>query len=131
MYPFRPGMEQDRLQLIWEVYNWIGSQASGSSIHDMQLHYNEWNKNLGNKNREHSISWDLCQIFGAIAGGYVIELSPHYKGVQRIRKNKELWTRVNKFVKLKTGTGCLPYDPGITGEKWEQINDIHFFQGGE
>lgn len=125
-YPMRPGMELDRLQLIWEIYNWTGSQASGNT------HYGHMTPNgyvmAENKNREHPVAWDLCQIFAAIAGGYVIELSAHYKGVQLVRKNKKLWERVSKFVKLKVGQGCLPYDAGTLGEKWEQINDCHFFE---
>lgn len=80
-----------------------------------------------NKNRENPIAWDLCQIFAAIAGGYVIELSPHYKGVQYIRKNKALWDKVSKFVKLKTGQACLPYDTDGLGEKWEKMNGVNFF----
>jgi|SRR5208282_4182568 len=122
MYPFRAGMETERLQLIWEIYNWTGSQASGSGYP-----YSYAGNIAMNKNRERPIAWDLCQIFGAIAGGYVIELSPHYKGVQCVRKNKELWKRVEKFVKVKVGQACLPYDPSGTGEKWEQMNEIHFF----
>src|SRR5208282_2859460 len=106
-YSFRQGMDSERLQLIWEIYNWTGSQASGNT------HYGnvDWKGNVVamNKNRENPIAWDLCQIFAAIAGGYVIELSPHYKGVQLVRKNKDLWKRVEKFVKIKVGPGCLPY----------------------
>jgi hypothetical protein len=79
-----------------------------------------------NRVREECIAWDLAQIFGAIAGGYVIELSPHYKGVQLIKKNKTLWAEVNKYVKLKTGQGCLPYDPGLNGNRWEAINGFEF-----
>lgn len=121
-YAFRSGFDEQRLQLIWEIYNWTGSQASGKS------HYHSYaGFPIMNKNRENPIAWDLCQMFGAIAGGYVIELSPHYKGVQLVRRNKELWSRVQKFVKIKVGQGCLPYDPGGAGEKWEQINQIHFF----
>jgi len=41
-----------------------------------------------------------------------------------IRKNKALWQRVDKFVKLKIGQGCLPYDEGHLGKRWEQINSI-------
>src|SRR6266404_8280411 len=96
-YPFRPGMEQERLQLIWEIYNWTGSAASGTNYNANS--YGHHGKGYENKNREHPIAWDLCQIFGAIAGGYVIELSSHYKGVQLIKKNKKLWERVSKFVK--------------------------------
>src|SRR5271170_8504366 len=123
MYPSRPGMESERLQLIWDIYCWVGSQHSG-------------NYNAGgygqkfsalNKNRETPVAWDLCQIFGAIAGGYVIELSPHYKGVQLVRKNKVLWDRVSKFVKLKIGQACLPYDEGNLGDRWEHINNVSFF----
>lgn len=123
-YPFRPGMDQERLQLIWDIYNWTGSQASTNGT----KHYNH--NFTSNKNREHCIAWDLAQMFGAIAGGYIIELSPHYKGVQCVRKNKALWERVSKFVKLKTGIGCLPYDSGGTGERWEKMNDCHFFAIG-
>jgi hypothetical protein len=120
-YPFREGVEEERLRLIWEIYCWCGSQFSG--------HLYAKHGGIGqtcNKNREHPIAWDLCQIFGAIAGGYVIELSSHYKGVQLIKKNKSLWDRVSKFVKLKTGQGCLPYDPGDLGDKWEHINGVSF-----
>lgn len=122
-YPFRAGAEDKRLELIWEIYNYIGSSASG-------ILYNKdpFGSSQLNKNREHPIAWDLAQIFAAIAGGYIIELSPHYKGVQLIRRSKPLWERVSKFVKLKTGVGCLPYDPGKTGEKWEIINDCYFFK---
>ena len=121
-YPWRPGMEAERLLLIWEIYSWTGSQASGKEHHN-------WSKVLINKNRKSCISWDLCQIFAAIAGGYVVELSPHYKGVQCIRKNKDLWKRVSNYVKLKTGVGCLPYDTeaGLS-ERWEQINNVSFFK---
>ena len=128
-YAFRPGVEAERLQLIWEIYNWCGSQASGN------IHYGsvDWQGNVVamNKNRENPIAWDLCQMFGAIAGGYVIELSSHYKGVQLVRKNKVLWDKVSNYVKLKVGQGCLPYDPGLTGENWETINNIHFFKEDE
>jgi hypothetical protein len=123
-YPLRAGMESERLALIWEIYNWTGSSASGQSYG-----YSPYGqpKQAINKNREHPIAWDLCQIFAAIAGGYVIELSSHYKGVQLVRKNKALWERVSKFVKLKVGEGCLPYDSGSTGAHWEQVNGVHFF----
>lgn len=124
-YPMRPGMEIERLQLIWDIYNWTGSQASGNSHHGS--YDNNGHLMAENKNREHPIAWDLCQIFAAIAGGYVIELSYHYRGVQLVRKNKALWERVSKFVKLKVGQGCLPYDPTNLGEKWELINNCHFF----
>lgn len=111
-YEYRPGRERARLQLIWSIYSWCGS--SGQTTSPI--------KQPCNQNREHPIAWDLCQIIAAIAGGYVIELSPHYKGVQLIRKNKSLWERVSKFVTLKAGQGCLPYDSGTVGERWEQIN---------
>lgn len=125
-YPMRAGMEKERLDLIWSIYSWCGSGQSGYL----------YAKNGGcgqacNKNREHPIAWDLSHIFAAIAGGYVIELSPHYKGVQLIKKNKQLWEKVSKFVKLKTGQGCLPYDAGQIGEHWEQINGVSFFSTGE
>ena len=126
-YAFRPGLEEARLQLIWDIYNWVGSQDSG----DGGITYYGNGPQIVNKNRETPIAWDLAQIFGAIAGGYVIELSPHYKGVQTVRKNKALWARVIPYVKLKVGQACLPYDPDATGERWEQINSIHFFQEGE
>jgi hypothetical protein len=119
-YPWRPGVEAERLQLIWEIYNWTGSQTSGKRTHI-------YPQQPTNKNRETTIAWDLCQIFAAIAGGYVIELSPHYKGVQLVRKNKELWKRVSAYVKLKTGQGCLPYDIDGLGEQWEKMNDVSFF----
>lgn len=118
-YPLRPGMTEERLQLIWEVYCWCGSQSSGKK-YGMDV-------KLVNKNREHPIAWDLAHIFAAIAGGYVVELSPHYRGVQLVKKNKELWLRVSKFVKLKIGQGCLPYDIGALGERWEQFNGVSFF----
>jgi len=108
-YVFRPGKEVERLQLIWEIYNWCGSYTPKRGY-------------AGNQNRELPIAWNFAQIAGAIAGGYVIELSPYYKGVQLIRKNKDLWERVSKFVKLKTGRGCLPYDEGSLGQLWEQNN---------
>lgn len=121
-YTFRPGLEAERLSLIWEIYNWTGSISSGA------LYCKSGGVGQScNKNREHPIAWDLCQIFGAIAGGYVIELSSHYKGVQLIKKNKQLWERVSKFVKLKVGQACLPYDTGSTGERWEHINGLSFF----
>jgi len=121
MYPKRPGVEEERLQLIWEIYCWTGSELSGKL-------YNTGYGQPINKNREHPIAWDLCHIFAAIAGGYVIELSSHYKGVQLIRKNKSLWERVSKYVKLTVGQGCLPYDVGSLGERFEQINGINFFE---
>jgi hypothetical protein len=74
-----------------------------------------------NPNREHPLAWDLCQIMAAIAGDYRIELSPHYKGVQRIRRNKGLWKKVSQFVLLKVGQGCLPHDPGWLGKRWKQL----------
>lgn len=125
-YPMRPGVEAERLSLIWEIYCWCGSHYSGNYY---KASYGAGMGSYGpaNKNREHPIAWDLAHIFAAIAGGYVIELSSHYKGVQLIRKNKSLWERVSKFVKLKTGQGCLPYDEGALGERWEKINDIDFF----
>jgi len=118
-YPFRPTQEAERLHLIWEIYNWTGCQSSG-----------KYASSYGsvNKNRELPIAWDLAQIFGAIAGGYIIELSSHYKGVQLIRRNKELWERVSKYVKLKVGQGCLPYDIGNIGERWEHINSVSFLE---
>jgi hypothetical protein len=121
MYQQRPGVEAERLQLIWEIYCWTGSNYSGKL-------YGQGNNKPINKNREHPIAWDLSHIFAAIAGGYVIELSSHYKGVQLIRKNKSLWERVSKYVKLKVGQGCLPYDVGSLGERFEQINGINFFE---
>jgi len=123
-YPCRPGLEAERLALIWEIYQWCGSQASGKTYYGK---YIEGKFIAENKNRETTVAWDLAQIFGAIAGGYVIELSPHYKGVQVVRKNKALWERVSKFVKLKIGEGCLPYDPGNAGDRWEHINGVSFF----
>lgn len=121
-YPFRAGIEHERLQLIWDVYQWTGCLQSGQ----------HWGHGSGpvNKNREIPIAWDLAHIFAAIAGGYVIELSPHYKGVQLVRKNKVLWDRVSKFVKLKVGQGCLPYDEGNLGDRWEHINNVSFFDVG-
>src|SRR5271165_100217 len=92
-YAYRPGEERERLQLIWAVYNWCGMQGQGHSNYPI------------NKNRELPIAWDLAHIFAAIAGGYVVELSPHYKGVQLVRKNKELWKKVSKFVTVMTGQG--------------------------
>ena len=121
-YPIRGGHESERLQLIWDIYSWCGSQQSGSLYCK--------NGGLGqtcNKNREHPIAWDLAQVFAAIAGGYVIELSPHYKGIQLIKKNKALWEQVSKFVKIKVGSGCLPYDGGLVGERWEILNGVSFF----
>lgn len=123
-YPVRGGFEAERMKLIWEIYEWCGSQESGMLFYQKSI----WgNPKPCNKNREHTVAWDLAHIFAAIAGGYVIELSPHYKGVQLVRKNKKLWEKVSKFVKLKTGEGCLPYDIGSLGERWEKINDISFF----
>jgi hypothetical protein len=114
-------MEAERLQLIWDIYSWTGSQASGKVT-------KPWSLAAINKNRMNPVSWDLCQIFAAIAGGYVVELSPHYKGVQLVRKNKDLWKRVSIYVKLKTGHGCLPYDTGPAGEHWEHVNGVSFFE---
>lgn len=122
-YPWRSGMSEERLQLIWEIYNWCGSQSSG----ELYAKSGKLSNKLCNKNRELPIAWDLAQIFAAIAGGYVIELSPHYKGLQLVRKNKVLWEKVSKFVKPKTGQGCLPYDEGALGDRWEHINGVHFF----
>jgi hypothetical protein len=119
MYPRRPGQEDDRLDLIWEIYTWIGTDYSG------KLHGIKDINDTANKNREPSVAWDLCQIFAAIAGGYAIEMSPYYKGVQLIKRNKSLWERVSKFVKLKTGYAVLPYDHKSIGERWEAMNDIH------
>src|SRR5271163_2033246 len=119
-YPFRAGIEHERLQLIWDIYQWCGSQSSGSTYYGK---YYEGKLVAENKNRELPIAWDLAHIFAAIAGGYVIELSPHYKGVQLVRKNKVLWDRVSKFVKLKIGQACLPYDEGNLGDRWEHINN--------
>src|SRR5271157_4566730 len=121
-YAFRPGVETERLQLIWEIYNWCGSHQSGH----LYAKAGGCGNDKCNKNREIPIAWDLAQVFAAIAGGYVIELSPHYKGIQLIRKNKELWSRVEKFVKLKIGQGCLPYDEGPLGDRWEHINGCSF-----
>lgn len=123
-YEFRPGMEIERLRLIWEIYNWCGSQDSGA----LYCKYGNLGNTICNKNRELPIAWDLAQVFAAIAGGYVIELSPHYKGIQLIRKNKILWEKVSKFVKTKTGQGCLPYDEGNLGQRWEQMNGVSFFE---
>lgn len=125
-YPFRPTQEAERLHLIWEIYNWTGSAASGKSYNQGSYGYS--NQPI-NKNRELPFAWDLAHIFAAIAGGYIIELSPHYKGVQCIRKNKDLWERVSKYVKLKIGQGCLPYDIGNLGERWEHINSVSFMSG--
>lgn len=121
-YEFRPGMESERLQLIWDIYQWCGSQYSGH----LYCKNGGFGNDICNKNRELPIAWDLSHIFAAIAGGYVIELSAHYKGIQLVRKNKALWTRVSNYVKLKTGQGCLPYDEGALGEKWEKINGVSF-----
>ena len=132
-YPFRAGIEHERLQLIWDVYQWCGSQSSGTKYHWPSGPHGAVVEQVPvpcNKNRELPIAWDLAHIFAAIAGGYVIELSPHYKGVQLVRKNKVLWDRVSKFVKLKIGQACLPYDEGNLGDRWEHINNVSFFDVG-
>lgn len=113
-YVQREGKAVERLRLIWDIYNWCGQ----AGVRDKQ------NPFPGNMNREHPVAWDLAQIFGAIAGGYVIELSPHYRGVQIVRKNKTLWEKVSKFVDLRPGQAALPYDEGKLGERWEQMNGM-------
>jgi len=98
----------ERLELISLVYDWLAKypiQAKGHGHNGM---------------REHPISWDFAQVAGAIAGDYQIELSPHYKGVQRLRKNTELWAKVSPFVALKAGQGCLPHDEGVLGLRWQR-----------
>lgn len=125
-YKRREGLESERLQLIWDIYNWAGSAASGH----LYAKNGHCGNDVCNKNREQPIAWCFSHIFAAIAGGYVIELSAHYKGVQLIRKNKDLWDRVKPYVKTKTGEGCLPYDEGGLGEKWEHINGVNFFDHG-
>ena len=80
-YPIRDGMELERLRLVWDIYSWVASSASGKLTGaGKEGHANIYY----NKVREQSISWDMAQIFAAIAGGYIIELSPHFKGVQTI-----------------------------------------------
>jgi hypothetical protein len=74
-----------------------------------------------NQNRENPLAWDMCQIMAAIAGDYRIELSPHFKGVRRLRRNKVLWKNVSQFVVLKAGSGCLPHDVGALGKRWKQV----------
>jgi hypothetical protein len=101
--------DSERLQLIVDMYQWLGVLGP---VLDSPC----------NVIREHPIAWDVCHIAGAIAGGYRIELSPYYKGVQAIRKNPELWKRIEAFAGLKIGQGCLPFDEAFLGERFKANN---------
>jgi len=112
---------QERLNLISEIYDYLGStnrvEYHGNYAHRaFRMVPKRWNPN-----RNSAFAWDGYQIFGAIAGNYRIELSPYYKGLQRIRRNKALWRKVSNFVVLKTGYACLPHDPGKNGQRWRQM----------
>lgn len=102
-----------RLKLISAVYDYM-AHAPSHLEQDIDT----------NCNREMPIAWDMYQIVAAIAGDYRIELSPHYKGVQRLRRNKELWNQVSQFVVLRSGHGCLPHDAGELGDRWREMNGI-------
>ena len=68
-----------RLKLISAVYDYM-AHAPSHLEQDIDT----------NCNREMPIAWDMYQIVAAIAGDYRIELSPHYKGVQRLRRNERI-----------------------------------------
>lgn len=122
---YRMGGTPWRLQLINEIYNWCGTSVRGDNI---------------NRNREYCIARDCYQIVAAIAGDYHIQLSPHLKGVQTLRKNKALWERIEFFVKLKPRISLLPHD-SYNRQEWEAIQPsahdraerlaIHFQLGGK
>jgi len=105
---------EERLKLIGDVYDWMAKASiSWSAYASLQP---------CNAMREMPIAWDFAQISSAIAGNYQIEMNPRYKGVVRIRKNKELWIKVSQFVVLKSGQGCLPHDPEMLGMRWKELN---------
>jgi hypothetical protein len=103
---------EERLQLISDIYHWTGLVAAEAE--------SPWR--IVNPLRGHPVAWDLCQIAGAIAGGYRIQLSPHYRGIQIIRRNRQLWKRVQQFVEIKGGQGMLPFDTGCVGEHFQAEN---------
>jgi hypothetical protein len=92
---------QQKIELIQDIYSWVGLY---SSIAQSDADYETGGS------RANPIAWDVCQIGGAIACDYRIVLSPHFKGVVIIRRNKELWQRIEPFVDLKRGRGVLPFD---------------------
>lgn len=118
-YPFRTGSEEYRLQLIWEMYQYAGNTNCPGGT------------GMGPAHRWIPIAWDLCHIAGAIAGGYKIVLSSHYKGIQMLKGNKPLWSKISQYVVLQTGRGLLPHD-GLDyaphDEKWEALNGIAGFK---
>ena len=118
--------DAQRLELIREIYNWCGKGSEpavvrGYAERKLKLtRTDRWFKGRRktNLNRTFPVAWDLCQIFAAVAGDYRIEFSPHYKGVQFIRRNKDLWKKVSQFVVLKAGQACLPHDEAELSKRW-------------
>jgi hypothetical protein len=103
----------ERLDLVREIYDFVGRSAKiGYARQYARRKFLMGRHRVENPNRENPLAWDMYRIMAAIAGDYRIELSPHYRGVQRIRRNKGLWKKVSQFVVLKVGQGCLPHDPG-------------------
>ncbi len=79
--------------------------------------------------RWNPVAWDLAQIFGAIATGRKIRLSPHYKGVQIVRRNKQLWSLIQEFVELKPGRAKLPGDDGrFNDDEDDPVSRLRFYE---
>ncbi|SRR5258706_5949719 len=110
-----------RLDLISDIYNCVGSGKIAYDHRYARRKLLMGGHRVENENRQYRTAWDMCQIMAAIAGDYRIELSPHYKGVRRLRRNKGLWKNVSQFVVLKAGPACLPHDVGALGKRWKQV----------
>lgn len=100
-YPIKPGVEAERLQLIWDIYQRLAS----SNVYS---------------NFTYAVTWDMVQVFAAIAGGYQIKISKYYKGLQKLRKMEDLWPSISNFVKVGGGNNTLSHGKLF----WEQLNDI-------